>query len=84
MNHRTLGGVDSVEGCLGVGANGFLVSTDQEWRSALETLCAEPDLRTRMGKAGRQKVEASYSTRVTAPLLAAILKQAPYAKGTKS
>jgi len=58
------------------GVNGFLAANDQEWRSALETLSAAPDLRTRLGGAGRQKVEASFCTRVTAPRLATILKSA--------
>lgn len=66
------------------GVNGFLASTDQEWRSALETLRAAPDLRARLGEAGRQKVEASYCTRVTAPLLATILKRVAPANGTQS
>jgi glycosyltransferase involved in cell wall biosynthesis len=58
------------------GVNGFLAATDQEWHVALETLLSAPDLRARLGRAGRQKVEASYCTRVTAPRLASILKSA--------
>jgi glycosyltransferase involved in cell wall biosynthesis len=65
------------------GVNGFLATTDREWRSALETLYAAPDLRIRLGRAGRDKVEAHYCTRVTAPLLATILKHAPLANGTQ-
>jgi len=64
------------------GVDGFLASTDQHWRSALETLRDEADLRVRMGRAGRQKVETSYSTRVTAPHLASILERATSANGT--
>jgi glycosyltransferase involved in cell wall biosynthesis len=64
------------QGIVEHGVNGFLASTDQEWRSALETLFAAPDLRARMGSAGRRKVELSYCTRVTAPILAAILTHA--------
>jgi glycosyltransferase involved in cell wall biosynthesis len=55
--------------------NGFLARTDQEWRSALDALC-DATLRTRQGNAGRQRVEALYCTRVTAPRLARILKSA--------
>jgi len=64
------------------GENGFLAVTDQEWRSALENLYAAPELRTRLGKAGRQKVERSYCTRVTAPTLASILMSS--AKGSQT
>jgi len=58
------------------GVNGYLATTDQEWRTALETLRGDPDLRTRMGRAGRFKVETTYCTRVTAPRLASILTRA--------
>jgi len=66
------------------GINGFLANTNQEWRSALETLRSEPELRARLGTAGRHTVETSYSTRVTAPRLAAILKSASFADGPES
>ena len=57
------------------GVNGFLATTLAEWRSALDTLQAEPQLAVRMGVAGRQTVETGYSTRVTAPRLARILER---------
>ncbi len=63
--------------------NGFLAGTNQEWRSAFDTLSSAPDLRTRLGQAGRQKVEAHYCTRVTAPRLAAILKSAYSGSATR-
>jgi glycosyltransferase involved in cell wall biosynthesis len=56
--------------------NGFLAASMGEWRSALENLAASPDLRARLGTAGREKVESSFCTQVTAPRLAAILKSA--------
>ncbi len=65
------------------GVNGFLASTDQEWRSALETL-RDAGNRRIMGKLGRQKVETSYCTRVTAPLLASILSHAASTNGASS
>jgi len=58
------------------GVNGFLATTDDEWRSALEMLYAAPELRARLGAAGRRKVQTAYSTRVTAPHLANLLKVA--------
>ncbi len=61
------------------GVNGFLATTDEDWRSALDMLYAAPELRARLGRAGRQKVETSYCTQVTAPRLASLLKMAPSA-----
>jgi len=58
------------------GVNGFLASTDAEWRSALETLLANPDLRHRMGSAGRQKIEKEYSLHVYGPRVAEMLAAA--------
>ncbi len=48
------------------GVNGFLATTEAEWRSAIETVLADADLRKRMGQAGRAKVEKHYSTQHTA------------------
>ncbi|MEO1264552.1 MAG: glycosyltransferase family 4 protein, partial [Pseudomonadota bacterium] len=39
------------------GVNGFLATTEADWVSALTTLSQSPDLRARMGAAGRAKVE---------------------------
>jgi len=63
------------------GINGFLASTPFEWRSALETLWGSVAIRSRLGDAGRQKVEAHYCTRVTSPRLADILRRAIYKAG---
>lgn len=56
------------------GVNGFLAETPEEWELALRTLSSDPELRKRMGKAGREKVEQQYSLQVTGPRLAALLK----------
>lgn len=56
------------------GVNGFLAETPEEWEAALRTLLSDPELRKRMGKAGREKVERQYSLQVTGPRLAALLK----------
>src|SRR5205807_2806167 len=64
------------------GVNGFLATTDEDWRSALDMLHAAPELRARLGAAGRRKVETAYSTRVTAPRLADLLKSARPANRT--
>lgn len=52
------------------GVNGFLASTDQEWREAIATLSSDAALRQRMGHAGRARVEAQYSIQHYGPRLA--------------
>ena len=58
------------------GVTGFLAETEAEWFNALRTLIKDAALRERMGRAGRLKVEREFSTYVTAPRLAELLKQA--------
>ena len=62
------------------GVTGFLASSAQEWNDALLRLYNNPDLRQRMGSAGRKKVEEKYSLQVAAPRLLEILEQATSAK----
>ena len=57
------------------GVNGFLATTDAEWREALVTLLRDPDLRSRMGGEGRRKVERQYSLQVWGPRVADMLSQ---------
>lgn len=56
------------------GVNGFLAETDAEWRSAIETLLADAELRRSMGAAGRKKVEEHYSLQVWGPRVAQMLR----------
>jgi glycosyltransferase involved in cell wall biosynthesis len=56
------------------GVNGFLARTEGEWRDAVETLLADPDLRARMGASGRRKVEERYSLQVWGPRMAELLR----------
>lgn len=58
------------------GVTGFLASTDEEWRTSIARLLSDPDLRRRMGAAGRQKVERSYSLQVWGPRTATWLRGA--------
>jgi glycosyltransferase involved in cell wall biosynthesis len=58
------------------GVNGLLAETPEQWAQALRTLLADPDLRHRMGQAGRQKVEQHYCIQVTGPKVAALLAAA--------
>ena len=57
------------------GVSGYLASSDAQWKEALLALKASPDLRTTMGRAGRSAVERQYSLQVTAPRLAALLRE---------
>ncbi|WP_417808816.1 glycosyltransferase family 4 protein [Thioclava sp.] len=57
------------------GVNGFLATSEAEWREALITLLADPDLRARMGAKGRRKVEEQYSLQVWGPRVAALLTE---------
>ncbi|MEQ9405269.1 MAG: glycosyltransferase family 4 protein [Cyclobacteriaceae bacterium] len=43
------------------GVNGFLASSTKEWVEKLTILIEDPDLRLKMGKAGRKTVEKEYS-----------------------
>jgi glycosyltransferase involved in cell wall biosynthesis len=56
------------------GVNGFLASSADEWKDALQTLVKDPELRHRMGQAGRKKVERDYSLQVHGPRVARLLE----------
>lgn len=58
------------------GKTGFLVSSEREWKWALQTLSSSPDLRRRMGAAGRERVERLYSLQAVAPRLLNVFAQA--------
>jgi glycosyltransferase involved in cell wall biosynthesis len=58
------------------GINGFLPSTESEWKTALLELLRNPDLRARLGRAGRAIVEREYCTAVNGPKLANVLSAA--------
>jgi glycosyltransferase involved in cell wall biosynthesis len=45
------------------GETGFLVETQAEWVSAIRALAADPQMRHRMGAAGRQRLEVHYGVR---------------------
>ncbi len=55
---------------------GFCVSTTEEWVAALLRLVADPDLRERMGAAGRARVTDRYSIQAIAPRMANALLSA--------
>jgi glycosyltransferase involved in cell wall biosynthesis len=49
------------------GDNGFLAGPHEEWVDRITRLVLDPQLRARMGMAGRATVEAGFSVRRTAP-----------------
>lgn len=55
---------------------GFLASSEGDWRAALTRLIDGPDLRRRLGQAGRAKAETFYSLASQAPRLVALLQSA--------
>lgn len=55
------------------GETGFLATTEAEWVDAIRTLAADPDLRRRMGAAGRRAVEDRYSIQAGSRLWANLI-----------
>ncbi|MCW3797519.1 glycosyltransferase family 4 protein [Sphingomonas sp. BN140010] len=51
------------------GVTGYLASTVEDWREALQQLIHNPDLRCRMGAAGRRRAVERYSLSSQAPRL---------------
>ena len=56
------------------GVNGFLATSEDEWRLAIDTLLSDAELRGRMGAAGRKKIEEHYSLQVWGPRVASLLR----------
>jgi glycosyltransferase involved in cell wall biosynthesis len=56
------------------GVNGFLARTEDEWVEKLTLLARDPELRARMGAAGRRMVEERYSLDVATPRLLELLR----------
>jgi glycosyltransferase involved in cell wall biosynthesis len=63
------------------GVTGFLADSSEEWRAKLERLIADPELRERMGRAARARVQARYSHEVYYPVLKGVLERV--ARGEK-
>jgi glycosyltransferase involved in cell wall biosynthesis len=55
------------------GETGILARTASEWHDAIGRLAADPELRRRLGQAGRQRVEQEFSVRVGAARWNALL-----------
>jgi len=58
---------------LSKGSVGFGAVSDRQWVSSLNELISNPDLRLRMGQAGREVILQNYSIDVLAPKLADVL-----------
>lgn len=58
------------------GRNGFLAKTIADWVRVLRFLRDDKEMRKRMGKAGRKKVEEQYCVQVTAPKFVVLMKKA--------
>lgn len=56
------------------GVNGFLISSEEEWFEKLSILIENPELRQKLGKAGKNTVEQRYSLMVNAPKFIEVLK----------
>ncbi len=56
------------------GRDGLLVNTHEAWTEALMRLIGDPDLRRKMGHAGRTKVETRYNTAALATEIAELLE----------
>lgn len=56
------------------GVNGFIANNSVDWAKYLQTLINDPDLRVKMGTAGREKILKEYRTYITAPQLADLFK----------
>lgn len=65
------------------GVCGYVASSPIEWYERLSALLADPDLRQRMGEAGRARAEAHYSIRAALPVLVEALREAAAAQPGK-
>jgi len=58
------------------GVNGFLANSEEEWIEKLSRLIKDPELRRRLGEAGRSTVIDKYSLKANAPKYLDILRKA--------
>jgi glycosyltransferase involved in cell wall biosynthesis len=61
---------------VGEGECGFLARTPEEWLDRLARLLADPELRERLGRAGRSRVRERYALPAAASALAGVLRAA--------
>lgn len=58
------------------GQNGYLANSNEEWIGKLSLLIENPQLRLRLGEAGRKTVVEKYSLKVNAPKFVQVLENA--------
>ncbi|MFC1699001.1 glycosyltransferase family 4 protein [Candidatus Omnitrophota bacterium] len=58
------------------GINGYLVNSEEEWIERLSLLIEDSELRQRMGRAGRKRIEEKFSIAANVPGFIEILKNA--------
>ncbi len=56
--------------------SGRFAQSAEEWEQILHELLTDPDLRARMGRAARARVETGFAARVHAPRVAGLLREA--------
>jgi len=56
------------------GVNGFLANSEEEWLEKISLLIENPELRKKIGLAGRKTVEERYSVKVNAPRFLKVLQ----------
>lgn len=56
------------------GENGLLASSTSEWIAGINSLVEHPDLRARLGVAGRRRVDEAYSMERSADLFAGVVR----------
>jgi len=56
------------------GVNGFLAADPAEWVEKIKILIHDPELRQKIGLAGRETVEREYSAKIIAPKVTDVLK----------
>jgi glycosyltransferase involved in cell wall biosynthesis len=57
------------------GVSGFLVKSEEEWKTRLGELLNDADLRRRLGRRARERVEQHYSLQANAPTYLRIFKE---------
>lgn len=57
------------------GINGFLANSDEEWIKKLSLLIQNPELRLKIGTAGRKTIEERYSLKVNAPKFIEVIQR---------
>lgn len=65
------------------GVTGFLAESEAQWFAKLSRLIESPDLRVKIGLAGRRVVEERYSARAWVPTVRQVLESTAAAAGTR-